>query len=403
MNALTRMMLADRDAYGGHASVQDGPPPVGRRRLLIGIGIAALIAAAVGYWVFARDEGPQSPTQIAKQRGAVQEVPSVTVMQPTRARVATTVNFNGTIAARYDMPISVEGDGGRIDQVLVEAGDRVNRGELLARLNTAVLRPQVEQLVAALEEARASASLAAADYARARQVAESGALSREEIDRRRAAAATAAARAKVVAAQLNEARARLARTDVRAPTAGLILTRTAEVGQTAMAGGEPLFRMARGGEVEMRGMVAEQDLPALKVGQPVSVSLTGIAQPFVGKVRLLGAVIDPQSRQGSVRVALESDPLLRPGAFAKAKAEIADGERLVVPQTAVLVDDAGSYVFTVGADNRVVRTTVTLDGATAQGVIIASGLDGSEQVVAAAAGFLNVGEKIKPLRAGADR
>ena len=84
-----------------------------------------------------------------------------------------------------------------------------------------------------------------------------------------------------------------------APADGTILTRNIEIGQTANAGGEPLFRLAQGGEVELRGQVAEQDLPLLKLGQAASVHLTGVAQAFHGTVRLLGAVIDPQTRLGS--------------------------------------------------------------------------------------------------------
>jgi HlyD family secretion protein len=71
---------------------------------------------------------------------------------------------------------------------------------------------------------------------------------------------------KVAVAQLAEAQARLERTDVRAPADGLVLTRTAEVGQIASPGGVPLFRLARNGEIEMRGQIAEQDMARLRVG-----------------------------------------------------------------------------------------------------------------------------------------
>ncbi len=180
-----------------------------------------------------------------------------------------TVSIIGTIAARYDEPVGVEGDGGRVTAIYVEAGDHVKQGQVLAHLNNSVLEPQVANLEAALEQARAEAELATAEYQRATAVGASGALSAEETQRRKSSAVTAAAHVKVVAAQLTEAKARLARADVRAPADGIILTRTAEVGQTAMPGGEALFRLSKGGETELRGQVAEQDLPLLKVGQPV--------------------------------------------------------------------------------------------------------------------------------------
>jgi RND family efflux transporter MFP subunit len=217
------------------------------------------------------------------------------------------------------MPIGVDGDAGQVAAIYVEAGDHVKRGQVLARLNVSVLEPQVANLEAALEESRDDADLANAEYHRAQAVGASGALSVEETQRRKGAAVTAAAKVKVAAALLAEAQARLARAAVRAPADGIILTRNVEVGQAATPGGEALFHLSENGEVELRGQVAEQDLPLLKVGQAVEVRLTGLSKVYEGHIRLLGAVIDPQTRLGTARVALTSDPNLRPGAFARAE------------------------------------------------------------------------------------
>ena len=183
-------------------------------------------------------------------------VPTVSVTAVGQSSAPTTVSIIGTIAARYDMPIGVEGDGGRVAAIYVEAGDHVKRGQQLARLNVSVLAPKVTNLEAALEQARAEAELADAEYHRAQAVGTAGALSAEETQRRRSAGVTAAAKVKVAAAQLAEARARLARAEIRAPSDGVILTRNAEVGQTATPGGDALFRLSEGGEVELRGQVA---------------------------------------------------------------------------------------------------------------------------------------------------
>jgi len=311
-------------------------------------------------------------------------IPTVSVTQAGRSSLPTTVNIVGTIAARYDMPIGVEGDAGRVAAIYVEAGDHVKRGQLLARLDVSVLEPQVANLAAALDQARAEADLAAAEYRRAEAVGAAGALSVEETQRRRSSAVTADAKVKVAAAQLAEGRARLDRAEVRAPVDGTILTRNVEVGQTASPGGEALFRLSAGGEVELRGQVAEQDLPLLKLGQAVSVRLTGIAQVYEGHVRLLGAVIDPQTRLGTVRVALTPDSNLRPGAFARADVTISNAERVVLPQTAVLTDDKGTYVLIVDAHNRVERRAVKVSGMVQNGVTIASGVGGEDQVIATA-------------------
>jgi HlyD family secretion protein len=324
-------------------------------------------------------------------------IPTVSVTQADASTVPTTVNIIGTIAARYDMPIGVDGEAGRVAAVYVEAGDHVKQGQLLARLNVSVLQPQVANLEAALEESRAEAELAEAESRRAQAVGASGALSTEETQRRRSSAVTAQAKVKVAAAQLAEARARLARAEVRAPADGLILTRNVEVGQTAMPGGEALFRLAQGGEVELRGQVAEQDLPLLKIGQLVSVRLTGTSQVYPGRVRLLGAVIDPQSRLGTVRVTLAPDANLRPGAFARADVTVSNAQRAVLPQTAVLTDDKGSYVLIVNPQNKVERRAVHVSGIVQNGVTIADGVDTNDRVVAIAGAFLEVGEVVRPL------
>jgi HlyD family secretion protein len=324
-------------------------------------------------------------------------IPTVSVTEVAVSTVPTTVSIIGTVAARYDMPIGVEGDTGRVAAIYVEAGDHVKRGQVLARLNVSVLEPQVANLEAALEEARAEAELAEAEYRRAQAVGASGALSAEETQRRKSAAVTAGAKVKVAAAQLAEARARLARAEVRAPADGIILTRNVEVGQTATPGGEALFRLSEGGEVELRGQVAEQDLPLLKVGQSVNVRLTGTTQVYPGRVRLLGAVIDPQTRLGMARVALTPDPNLRPGAFARAEVTVSNAERAVLPQTAVLTDDRGSYVLIVNAQHKVERRAVHVSGMVQNGVTIADGINGKEQVVATAGAFLQEGELVNPV------
>jgi RND family efflux transporter MFP subunit len=327
-------------------------------------------------------------------------IPTVSVTEVGVSTLPTTIQIIGNIAARYDMPIGVEGDPGRIAAIYVEAGDRVKRGQVLARLNVSVLEPQVANLEAALEQARAEAELADAEYHRAIAVGASGALSLEETQRRKSSAVTAAAKVKFAAAQLAEARAKLDRALVRAPADGTILTRNVEVGQTATPGGEPLFRLSQGGEVELLGQVAEQDLPLLKVGQSAAVRLTATSSPYAGRVRLLGAVIDPQTRLGTVRVALDPDPNLRPGAFARAEVTVSNAERTVLPQTAVLTDDKGTYVFVVTPHDTVERRAVHVSGIVGTGVGIADGVKDKETVVSSAGAFLQNGELVRPVPQG---
>jgi RND family efflux transporter MFP subunit len=305
------------------------------------------------------------------------------------------VTFTGTIHARYDMPISAEGESGRITAVLVEAGDRVKQGQVLARLDESVLRPQLNRLAASVEEAKAQAALSEAEARRARAVSASGALSAEEIARREATAATDQARVKVAIAQLAEQEARLGKTEIRAPASGIVLTRNAEVGQTASPGGEALFRLARDGEVEMRGQVAERDLASLSVGQAAQVYITGVDKPFEGTVRLLGAIIDPNSRLGEIRIALKPDPALRPGAFARGEVVVGAAKRPVLPQTAVLSDTKGTFVLVVNAQNQAERRAVRVGNTVPEGLVISEGLEGNELVVTTAGAFLRPGETVK--------
>src|SRR3984885_7742809 len=353
--------------------------------------IAAIVVAAVLWARHAKTAGPSADTNSASAP------PVVSVTSPGTRAVTARISFTGALAARYDMPIGSDTDTGRIKEIYVEAGDHVKQGQLMAKLDTSVLVPQVNRLAASVEEAKADAALSAAQYKRGLGVQSAGALSAEEIEHRRATSLTDQAKVKVAEAQLAEMQARLERTEVRAPADGEVLTRTAEVGQIASAGGPALFRLERNGEIEMRGQIAEQDMARLRVGQIAQVYLTNVAKPFDGRVRLLGAVIDPMTRLGEIRIALSPDPQLRPGAFARGEVIIDKEQHPVLPQTAVLADAKGSYVFIVNDKGVVERRGVNVIDTTAAGIVIGSGLTGSERVVATASGFLREGESVNPV------
>jgi HlyD family secretion protein len=380
-----------------------GPIPLGaqdpgstRRKWLIrGVVLAVVLAVGIALWV-SRHFKPALVALADKT-----QAPLISVMTPALKAVTSNVTFSGGIAARYDMPIGNDGDTGRVVAVYVEAGDHVRRGQILAKLDDSVLIPQVNRLSASLEQARAQAELSQAEYKRALGVAAAGALSAEDIEKRRATAVTDAANVKVAAAMLAESEARLRRTRISAPIDGVVLTRKAEAGQIANPGGEALFRVASGGEVEMRGQLAEQDLAQVKVGDAATVYLTGLPRAFAGHVRLLGAIIDPQTRLGEIRIALTPDPALRPGAFARGTVIIGKAQRPVVPQTAVLADTAGSYVFIVNAQGKAERRAVRVADTGDDGIVIGSGLAGTERVVTTAGGFLRDGEPVQVTSGGA--
>lgn len=364
-----------------------------RRMLWSAAGATLLVLAIVVLWA-----GRSSSPAVAKD-GPKNDTLHVSVLVPGLQAVTSAISFTGSIAARYEMRIGPEGDGGRITGVFVEAGDRVRKSQVLVRLDQSVPQAQANSLEAALEDARAQLAWSQAEYRRAVQAGSAGAYSKSQTERLAAAALGDEAKVKVAAAQLAEARARLERTEIRAPADGTVLTRNAEVGQTA-APGETLFRLAQGGEVEMRGQIAEQDLPRLVVGQAATVQLAGVAKPFAGKIRLLGAVIDPQTRLGEIRVALGNDPMLRPGAFARGRVVVGAMQRPVLPQTAVLSDAKTHYVLIVNGKNMVERRNVHIAEANPDGIVIADGLAGDERVVSTAASFLREGEQVTVVEPG---
>lgn len=366
------------------------------RTIMLGLTGLGLLGGIIAFTVMSDGSNAQAAGDGDKPKAEGARLPQVTVLTPGTSQISNTIKVTGTISAQYDMPVSVEGEGGRVAAVLVEAGDVVKKGQVMARINTDVLRPYVAQLTAALDEAKADARLASAEYDRVKAVSGSGAISREDVERRAAAAEMRIARAKVAEAQLREAEARLARAEIRAPADGLVLERTVEVGQSAMQG-VVLFRVAKDGKVELRGEVSEQDMPALKVGQKATVRITGVDRAFEGKVWLLSPTIDPKSRLGVVRVALSPDPLLRPGAFAHGFVQAGEANKPVLPHSALQADAKGAFVYVVGADNKAVRRAVRLGTTIEKGVVIEDGLTGKERVVASAGAFLRDGEVIAPV------
>lgn len=371
-----------------------------RRTLLIAGGLVAILAVGAGVMLSSKGEKPAAdPTAAAQKRE--QPLPRVSVAQVGQSSVTTDIQITGTIEARNMLPIGVEGEGGRVTAVYADVGDRVQAGQLLAQMNVDVITQQIAQMNGSLEEARANASIAKSDADRAISLRDRGALSQSEIERRQATAKATAARANVMEAQLQEMRARLARLSLRAPASGIVLERKAEVGQIVGSGSGWLFTLAKDGAVEMRGQVAEQDLPSLRIGQGARVTITGSNREFSGKVWQLGATIDPQTRLGAVRISLTPDPLLRPGAFAQAAIQADSVQRPIVPLSAVQADSGKSYVYVVGSDNKISRQDIEVARATSNGVIVGKGLHGGETIVLTAGAFLNAGEKIEPVLVGA--
>jgi RND family efflux transporter MFP subunit len=360
-----------------------------RRRLLVGAAIVLVVLIGLWWLVHRKDPAPDAGA------GAAQ-VPTVTVISPGRTTVAGRITATGTLAARREQPVGIAGEGGQVVRVLVEPGQWVRAGQVLATIDRSVQVQQQASQAAQIQVARADAQLAQANLERAQKLVARGFISKADIDRLTATRDAASARVRVASAQLGELDARTRRLDIVAPDAGLVLERRVEPGQVVSSGSGILFRLAKGGEMEMLAQLSETDLAKLGVGVSAEVTPVGSARAFTGQVWQVSPVIDPQTRLGRVRIALAYTPELRPGGFANAEVVAGTVVAPVLPESAVLSDNAGSYVYVVGPDNKVARRAVKTGSITQQGVIVISGLSGSERVVERAGAFLQPGETVKP-------
>jgi HlyD family secretion protein len=148
--------------------------------------------------------------------------------------------------------------------------------------------------------------------------------------------------------------------------------------------------------MELGARVSESDLARLAPGVSATVTPVGTDRSFVGQVWQLDPVIDPQTRQGVARIALPYNLALRPGGFATATIRSGSVVAPMLPESAILSDDDGSYVYVVGAGNKVERRAVKTGLVTETGIAIVEGLNGAERVVLRAGGFLAPGDKVNP-------
>lgn len=359
-----------------------------RRRLILGLLlVVALVVVAFVAWrvLGGKKEQDQGKSQ----------VPLVTVAVPGQQAITKTANATGSLDARVDMPVGVLGEGGRVLRVMVQPGAWVQKGQILVVIERTVQTQQIASSAAQVEVARANAKLAENNLERAKQLVGQGFVSKADIDQKTAARDAALAQQHVAEAQLAQLRASVGRLDIRAPEAGLVLTRNVEPGQVVSAGSGTLFRIAKDGEMELLAQLAENELAALRPGVKAIVTPVGTDAKFVGTVWQVSPVIDPQSRLGIARISLPYNTALRPGGFANATIDIAELNAAVLPESAVLSDQKGSYVYVVNSKNKVERRDVVTGTVTPNGLAISSGLKGDERVVLFAGGFLNPGETVK--------
>ena len=360
-----------------------------KRRIII--IIAASIVALIAVWFLLHRGSGTAPTNSQRQ------APTVSVITPGTTTIQGLINANGSLAARREMPVGSVGEGGQVRIVLVEAGQWVRAGQVLAVIDRSVQIQQQAGQSAQVQVSEADARLTQANLDRAMKLVDRGFVSKADIDRLTATRDAAAARVRVARAQAGQIGAQIARLNIVAPADGLLLERKIEPGQVVGGGSGVLFRIAKGGEMEMLAKLGEVDMAAVSMGIAADVTPVGSPKTFAGQVWQIAPMIDQQTRQGTLRIALAYAPELRPGGFASAVIKSGTVVAPMLPDTAILSDAKGSYVYVVGKDNKVERRPVKTGLITDTGIAVISGLSGSERVVLRAGGFLSPGETVKPV------
>ncbi len=403
------------------------------KKLLIGAALVAAVAAGLytkGLLPLvpppAGFAGPQQAKQPSgKVSARLEPAPAVTVARATKAPIEDSVLVTGTLVPRLEVLVAPEVEGLRLISLHAEEGDRVVKGQILARLEQETMRALIAQSEASLAKAAASimqarSNISAADARRvetanaldrARPLSKSGVVSESTLDQREAAARTAAAQLRVaqdglklaeaehaqVEAQRRDLDWKLSRTDVRAPVGGIISRRNARIGgvATGSAMGQAMFNIIADGEIELEAEVPEVDLARIRADQPATIAVAGSGEAR-GTVRLVMPEVDRATRQGRVRISLADATAYRIGSFARGNVLVRRSEALVVPSSAVLFGADGAYVQLV-VDNRVVSRKVVVGLSTAERTEIRSGLEAGDAVVAKAGTFLRAGDLVSPV------
>jgi HlyD family secretion protein len=350
---------------------------------------------------------------------------ATTLARAKRHFINETLPVTGSLAPREEVVVGPEVDGLRIAEILADVGDHVEQGQVLARLDGGMLRTQLAQNNATI--ARTEAMLAQVKTsiaeAQANEVESADALKRtqaldatgtttaaqlltRETQAKVAAAKSASAVANLQIAEADYALAqalrsevelKIARTELKAPAAGTISSRSARLGAVASITGEPLFRLIRNGEIEFDAEVPETVLPRIEPGQKVDVWLDGVNEAIDGRVRRVDPTVDKKSRLGCVPITLSPHPALRAGIFAHGNITVGGRQAITVPLSAVLFNKDGAYVELV-TNNVVEMRNVKTGIKHGDNIEIVSGLTEGQEVVARAAAFLKAGDRITPVR-----
>ena len=357
----------------------------------------ALFASLI--WISLNSHQAYGETDQPNRSALAHPALSVNVIKPQQLDMASSLTANGSIAAWQEAVIGAEVSDLRLKEVLVDVGESVRKGQVLAVFADDTVLADIAQHKALVAEAEASLSEASQNADRARKASGSSAFSAQQITQYLTGEKTAAARLASAKAQLDRQLLRQKHTRVLASDNGMISSRTATLGAVATPGQE-LFRLIRQHRLEWRAEVTAAEMAQLKPGLKVKVQIPHVGQ-IEGRIRFLGPTLDVQSRNGLVYVDLPDANRqgFRPGMFAQGEFLLGTSSALTIPQTALSLREGFSYVFRLGSETGdqapVTQIKVQLGRRTGDRFEILSGITPDDRLVASGAAFLADGDTVK--------
>ena len=323
---------------------------------------------------------------------------AVRVARVENQPLSSALTVSGLLTPREEAAVTSELSGYKVSKVFVDQGDWVKEGQPLAQLDDTLLRSQIAQQAANVTQQVLAAERAESQAKNVQGLDNQGILSQEDIDTRRFQAKSARAAAVAAQAQLDDLKTRQARLTLRAPVSGPVLARYVRPGDlpSGASAGQPLFRIARDGLIEIDAEVPESDLAKLKPGQSAEVTLPDGGH-VIGKVRLISPEVDQTTKLGRARILLPVRPDLRPGGYAYARLPDIRSNGLVAPDKAVSYDADGAAVFVVDPGNHVHRIPVRTGDRAGGFVQLLQGPPAGSRVLVTGSSFVLDGDKVAPV------
>ncbi|WP_315509235.1 efflux RND transporter periplasmic adaptor subunit [Campylobacter showae] len=330
------------------------------------------------------------------------EAIKLTVVSPKIAKFSPKLNLHGELVAKDDVAVGSALQGQQISEVLVEVGENVQKGQILALLDNAGVKAKFDQQTAALEVAKQNLNSAKAAFSesesalkRAKDLAAKKAISSQELEQANAKEASAranlnSAKAQIsqIDAQITEAKDQLGKASVIAPVSGVVTAKKAQIG--ALTSGEALFNIAKDGVIELSADTDARELAQIKVGMSAQAQIYGVKEAVKGKVRLVPVSMDTSSRLGKVKISLDGEAKFI-GSYAKVVIDLPEFSALALPAQAVSFTEKGAFTTIVKGGKAVKRKIQT--GLRANGLVqVISGVSKDDEVALKAASLVNDGE-----------